>query len=116
VASRRREIEFARLHRRLEEGRRRTFALSVVGLVSATTIVSLARLVHYLVAGGRVGGERLIESGALLWLTLVLLFTVFYWEFERRRPGGPDAAPGPAGLPVPADGLGGARAAQLAPG
>ena len=142
MASRRREIEFARLHRRLEEGdpfwpaqtavavaivlslllpgslligprillpaielvllfalvvvvprratrhdrRRRAFALSVVGVVSATTIVSLARLVHYLVAGGRVGGERLIESGALLWLTLVLLFAVFYWEFDGGGP------------------------------
>ena len=142
MASRRREIEFARLTRRLEEGdpywpeqtavavaialglalpdtltlgppvllpavdlvllfvlvvvvprratrhdrRRRMFTLTVVGVVSATTIVSLARLAHYLVAGGRVGGERLIESGALLWLTLVLLFAVFYWEFDGGGP------------------------------
>jgi uncharacterized membrane protein len=142
VASRRREIEFTRLTRRLEQGdpfwpaqaavavaialslllpdslligprillpaielvllvvlvvvvprratrhdrRRRTFALIVVGVVSATTIISLARLVHYLVAGGRVGGERLIESGGLLWLTLVLLFAVFYWEFDGGGP------------------------------
>jgi uncharacterized membrane protein len=142
VGSRRREIEFTHLGRRLEEGdpfwpaqtavavaivlslllpdslligprfllpaielvllfvlvvvvprratrhdkRRRAFALTVVGLVSATTIVSLARLVHYLVAGGQVSGERLIESGALLWLTLVLLFAVFYWEFDGGGP------------------------------
>jgi uncharacterized membrane protein len=142
VASRRREIEFARLHRRLEAGdpfwpaqtavavavalslalpdtltlgpqlllpvvelvllvvlvvvvprratrhdrRRRTFALTVVGFVSATTIVSLARLVHYLVAGGQVKPERLIESGAVLWLTLILLFAVFYWEFDGGGP------------------------------
>jgi uncharacterized membrane protein len=142
VGSRRREIEFERLKRRLEDGdpywpaqaavavaiglglalpdtltlgprvllpavelvllvvlvvvvprratrhdrRRRSFALTVVGLVSATTIVSLARLVHYLVSGGRVGGERLIESGAVLWLTLVLLFAVFYWEFDGGGP------------------------------
>jgi uncharacterized membrane protein len=66
--------------------RRRAFALAVVGIVSATTIVSLARLVHYLVAGGQVRGERLIESGALLWLTLVLLFAVFYWEFDGGGP------------------------------
>jgi len=66
--------------------RRRMFALTVVGLVSATTIVSLARLVHYLIAGGQIGGERLIESGALLWLTLVLLFAVFYWEFDGGGP------------------------------
>ena len=76
--------------------RRRTFALTVVGLVSATTIVALARLVHYLVAGGRVGGERLIESGGLLWVTLVLLFAVFYWEFDS---GGPVARMRHAPLP-----------------
>ena len=66
--------------------RRRAFALAVIGLVSLTTIVSLARLIHYLVAGGQVGGERLIESGAVLWLTNVLLFAVWYWEFDGGGP------------------------------
>lgn len=142
MASRRREIEFARLHRRLEEGdpfwpaqvavalaiglsltlpdklrlgprvllpaietvllfvlikvvprratrhdrRLRHFALGVVGVVSLTTVLSLARLVHYLIAGGQVGGERLIESGAVLWLTIVLLFAVWYWELDGGGP------------------------------
>ena len=142
MASRRREIEFARLHRRLEEGdpfwpaqlavavaialsltlsdnltlgprwllpavealllamlvivvprratrhdhRRRTFAMIVIGLVSATTIFSLVRLVHFLLTGGHAGGERLIESGLVLWLTNVLLFAVWYWEVDGGGP------------------------------
>jgi uncharacterized membrane protein len=142
VASRRREIEFARLRKRLDEGdpfwppqlavavaiglsltladrltlgprlllpaveavllvalvivvpsratrhdrRRRMFALGVIGLVSATTIFALVRLVHFLVAGGHAGGERLIESGAVLWLTNVLLFAVWYWEMDGGGP------------------------------
>jgi uncharacterized membrane protein len=142
VASRRREIEFARLRKRLDEGdpfwpaqlavavaialsltlsdqltlgphvllpaveavllaalvvvvpsratrhdrRRRAFALGFIGLVSATTIFSLVRLVHFLVAGGHAGGERLIESGAVLWLTNVLLFAVWYWEMDGGGP------------------------------
>jgi hypothetical protein len=65
---------------------RRAFALAVIGLVSAVSIYSLARLVHFLVAGGEVGGERLIESGAVIWLTNVLLFAVWYWELDRGGP------------------------------
>ena len=66
--------------------RRRAFALAVIGLVSVTTVVSLVRLVHYLVSGGQVGGERLILSGAVLWLTNVLLFAVWYWELDGGGP------------------------------
>jgi hypothetical protein len=66
--------------------RRRTLALTVIGLVSLTTVLSLAKLVHYLVAGGQVGGERLIESGAVLWLSIVLLFAVWYWEMDGGGP------------------------------
>jgi uncharacterized membrane protein len=66
--------------------RRRAFALSFIALVSATTIFSLVRLVHFLVAGGHAGGERLIESGAVLWLTNVLLFAVWYWEMDGGGP------------------------------
>ena len=65
---------------------RRALALTVIGLVSLTTISSLVRLVHLLLAGGRVGGERLIESGGVLWLTMVLLFAVIYWEFDGGGP------------------------------
>jgi uncharacterized membrane protein len=64
----------------------RRFALSVIALVSLANIVSLALLVHYLVTGGHAGGRPLIGSGALLWLTNVLLFAVWYWEMDRGGP------------------------------
>ncbi len=60
MGSRRREIEFTRLRRRLEEGD---------PFWPAQTAVAV-----------------LIESGALLWDTLVLLFAVFYWEFDGGGP------------------------------
>jgi hypothetical protein len=65
---------------------RRWFALSVVGLVSATNIVSLVLLVHYLLTGGKTGGEPLIFSGVVLWVTNVLLFAVWYWELDAGGP------------------------------
>jgi uncharacterized membrane protein len=70
------------VHRR---GRRR-FALVVIGLVSVANIVSLALLVHFLIGGAHVQGKALIGSGALLWLTNVLLFAVWYWEMDRGGP------------------------------
>jgi uncharacterized membrane protein len=64
----------------------RRFALAVIAFVSLANIVSLVLLVHYLVVGGHAGGRQLIESGALLWVTNVLLFSVWYWEMDAGGP------------------------------
>jgi uncharacterized membrane protein len=66
----------------------RRFALAVIGLVSAVNIALLVRLVDHLINGGGGGGKSLILSGAVLWVTNVLLFAVWYWEMDR---GGPEA-------------------------
>jgi uncharacterized membrane protein len=65
---------------------RRRFALVVIGLVSLTNVVTLGLLVHFLVNGGRIAGHKLILSGALAWMTNVLLFAVWYWELDRGGP------------------------------
>ncbi|HEU4979121.1 MAG TPA: hypothetical protein VFT42_09530 [Solirubrobacteraceae bacterium] len=64
----------------------RHFALAVIGFVSVANIVSLALLVRFLVIGGHAQGRALIGSGALLWLTNVLLFAVWFWEMDRGGP------------------------------
>jgi uncharacterized membrane protein len=68
------------------ERSRRRLALTVIGLVSLTNVVTLGLLVHFLVNGGRIGGHRLIVSGVLVWATNVLLFAVWYWEMDRGGP------------------------------
>ncbi|MCW3065884.1 MAG: hypothetical protein JWN32_3056 [Solirubrobacterales bacterium] len=65
---------------------RRRFALGVIGFVSLGNVVSLGLLVHYLINGGKAGGHALIVSGAVLWVTNVLLFAVWYWEMDRGGP------------------------------
>jgi uncharacterized membrane protein len=65
---------------------RRRFSLNVIAIVSMANAVSLAVLVHYLIDGGDIGGHRLVLSGATLWATNVLLFAVWYWEFDRGGP------------------------------
>jgi hypothetical protein len=64
----------------------RRFALAVIGLVSLVSIVLAIRLVDHLINGGGVHGRSLVLSGAVLWVTNVLLFAVWYWEMDRGGP------------------------------
>jgi hypothetical protein len=65
----------------------RLFAMSVVGLVTLVNIVSIGLLVHYLLGHhAHVQGRPLIASGAVLLATNILLFAVWFWEFDRGGP------------------------------
>ena len=65
---------------------RRMVAIALIALVSATNAVSLGLLSHFLLRGGMQNGRTLIFSGALLWLTNVLLFGLWYWELDSGGP------------------------------
>jgi uncharacterized membrane protein len=65
---------------------RRRVAIGMIGLVSAANIVSLVLLSHSLLHGGKENGRQLILSGIVLWLTNVLLFSLWYWEVDRGGP------------------------------
>jgi len=71
----------ARHHRR-----RRSVALSLVGLVSASNLVNLALLVHALLNGHVNNAHQLVLAGVEIWITNVLLFAVLYWELDRGGP------------------------------
>jgi uncharacterized membrane protein len=77
--------------------RRRAFAITLVGIVSAANIFSLAALAHYLLHHQVQEGYKLIVAGTLIWLTNFLLFGIWYWELDRGGPGrraaGRDGAP-----------------------
>jgi len=66
--------------------RRRQIALGLIGLVSLANIFSLVLLCKHLIAGGFSNGRALIGSGAVLWVTNVLLFGLWYWELDRGGP------------------------------
>jgi uncharacterized membrane protein len=65
---------------------RRHLAIGMIGLVSAANMVSLVRLSHRLLTGGKENGHALILSGIVLWCTNVLLFGLWYWEVDRGGP------------------------------
>ena len=64
---------------------------TILGLVTLTYLVSLGLLVHFLIVGGKTGGDALIGSGVVLWVTNILLFSVIYWDLDG---GAPPAVPG----------------------
>ncbi len=66
---------------------RRLMALGLTALVSAANIASLALLSHQLLHHGSPNGRQLIGSGALIWLTNVLIFGLWYWQTDRGGPG-----------------------------
>jgi len=76
---------------------RRRVALGLTALVSAANITSLALLTHELLHHSSPNGRELIVSGALIWLTNVIIFGLWYWETDRGGPGrraaGHDAPP-----------------------
>jgi hypothetical protein len=66
--------------------RRRQVAITVVFGATVVNLVSVALLTHYLVTGGAARGTDLVNGGALIWCTNLLLFAVWYWELDRGGP------------------------------
>lgn len=64
----------------------RNVALALIALVGLVNFVALGALVHYLVAGGKVGGHALLLAGVEVWGTNVLVFAVGFWELDRGGP------------------------------
>ena len=89
-----------------QSARLRALIVGLVGLVSLTTLISLILLARFLLDGSHAGGHALLFAGAVLWLTNVLIFGIWYWELDR---GGPGTPPRPerrdqgTRLPVPTD-------------
>jgi uncharacterized membrane protein len=64
----------------------RTMSLVLVAVMSTSNIWSVARLIHILVHGG-VNATSLLLTGGSIWLTNVVVFALWYWEFDRGGPG-----------------------------
>lgn len=80
-----------------EEQWLRKGGLLLTGLLSLATAVSAGRLVLQLINGTLSDPVQLLVSGGAVWLTNVVVFGLWYWEFDR---GGP-AARAHARKPLP---------------
>lgn len=67
----------------------RYFSLAIIGLVSLANISAATRLVVSLVDGtDTLSASELLITGGSIWLANVIVFSMWYWEFDR---GGPTA-------------------------
>ena len=69
-----------------QSARLRALIVGLVGLVSLTTLISLILLARFLLDGSHAHGHALLFAGAVLWLTNVLIFGIWYWELDRGGP------------------------------
>lgn len=66
----------------------RVLGLLLIAIMSTSNIWSVFRLVHSLIRGGVNDAASLLLSGGSIWLTNIVVFALWYWEFDR---GGPSA-------------------------
>jgi hypothetical protein len=71
---------------RKQRPERRRVALALIGLVSASNLLNLTLLTHRLLHGPMTQPLDLVRAGVEIWITNVLLFTVWYWELDRGGP------------------------------
>lgn len=65
----------------------RRASLALVGVMSAANMLSIYRLINELLGGGVTDARSLLMSGGSIWMTNVVVFGLWYWEFDRGGPG-----------------------------
>jgi uncharacterized membrane protein len=70
-----------------EPGTRRAVAISLIAVINAANVASLALLVKYLTTrGATLTGLELLTSSAAIWFTNIIVFALWYWELDRGGP------------------------------
>jgi hypothetical protein len=64
----------------------RAISVTLIALISLFNAFSTGLLVHGLLHGIKLGGRSLILSAIEIWITNVLVFTLWYWELDRGGP------------------------------
>jgi hypothetical protein len=65
----------------------RAFTQLVLGLVALTNGISVVLLVRQIIGGGQLPAVELLLGGAEIWFTNVIVFGLWFWEFDRGGPG-----------------------------
>ncbi len=64
----------------------RPASIALVSMITLTNGWSAVRLVQQIIQGKQDDAVALLSSGAAIWATNVILFALWYWEFDRGGP------------------------------
>jgi uncharacterized membrane protein len=64
----------------------RPASLSLIGMITITNVWSAVRLIQQIIQGKQDDAVALLSSGAAIWATNIILFALWYWEFDRGGP------------------------------
>jgi hypothetical protein len=64
----------------------RPASLLLIGMITATNAWSAVRLIQQIIDGRQDDAVPLLSSGAAIWTTNIILFALWYWEFDRGGP------------------------------
>ncbi len=73
-------------------GTPRNLSLGLAAAMSAANLYSIGRLINELLNGQVRDAKSLLLTGGSIWLTNVIVFALWYWEFDRGGPGARAAA------------------------
>lgn len=66
----------------------RAVTITLIVVITVANTISAVRLVVGILAGSDNGhADQLLLSGAAIWITNVVVFALWYWEFDRTSPG-----------------------------
>ncbi|MGI8778121.1 MAG: hypothetical protein ACR2LJ_12255 [Acidimicrobiales bacterium] len=74
----------SRFHRETKWSR--ALSITLVGVIGAANMFSLALLIHALISGKASNGKQLLLAALGVWLTNIIVFGLAYWELDRGGP------------------------------
>jgi uncharacterized membrane protein len=64
----------------------RPASLLLIGMITTTNAWSAVRLIQQIIQGKQDDAASLLASGAAIWATNIILFALWYWEFDQGGP------------------------------
>ena len=71
----------------LHHSRRWALGIALTGVMTASNIASAIELIRGLIDGSVKDATSLLAFGGSIWLTNIVVFSLWYWEFDRGGPG-----------------------------